>query len=91
MDLNQENLVEIRHDFHRFPELGFQEKVTTDKITSYVNGLGLDVYCGAGIVGVLSVGNGDKVIGLRADMDALPIHETTSHNYISTNAGVSHA
>ena len=91
MDLNQENLVEIRHDFHRFPELGFQEKVTKDKITNYLKGLGLDVYCGAGIVGVLSIGNGDKVIGLRADMDALPIHETNNHNYISKNAGVMHA
>ncbi len=91
MDLNQENLVEIRRDFHRFPELGFQEKVTKDKITNYLKGLGLDVYCGAGIVGVLSIGNGDKVIGLRADMDALPIHETNNHNYISKNAGVMHA
>ena len=91
MDLNQENLVEIRRDFHRFPELGFQEKVTKDKIANYLKGLGLDVYCGAGIVGVLSIGNGDKVIGLRADMDALPIHETNNHNYISKNAGVMHA
>ena len=91
MDLNQENLVEIRRDFHRFPELGFQEKVTKDKITNYLKGLGLDVYGGAGIVGVLSIGNGDKVIGLRADMDALPIHETNNHNYISKNAGVMHA
>ena len=64
MDLNQENLVEIRHDFHRFPELGFQEKVTKDKITKYLKGLGLDVYCGTGIVGVLSIGNGGKVICL---------------------------
>ena len=91
MDLNQENLVEIRRDFHRFPELGFQEKVTKDKIVSYLKGLGLDVYGGAGIVGVISTGNGDKVIGLRADMDALPIREMNNHIYTSKNVGVMHA
>ena len=79
MNLKPENLAEIRHDFHRFPELGFQEKRTKEKIASYLKELGLDVYYGAGIVGVLRAGEGNKVIGLRADMDALPIHETNTH------------
>ena len=91
MDLNPENLAEIRHDFHRFPELGFQEKRTKDKIASYLKELGLDVYYGSGIVGLLRVGHGTKVIGLRADMDALPIQETNTHNYISKNKGIMHA
>ena len=91
MNLKSENLAEIRRDFHKFPELGFQEKRTKDKITSYLKELGLDVHCGAGIVGVLRSGGGSKVIGLRADMDALPIRETNTHDYVSNNTGVMHA
>ena len=91
MNLKPENLAEIRRDFHRFPELGFQEKRTKEKIASYLKELGLDVHHGVGIVGVLRAGEGNKVIGLRADMDALPIHETNTHDYISKNTGVMHA
>jgi amidohydrolase len=91
MNLKPENLAEIRRDFHRFPELGFKEKRTKAKIAGYLKGLGLDVYCGAGIVGVLRAGESNKVIGFRADMDALPINETNSHDYISKNTGVMHA
>tara|TARA_B100000902_G_scaffold105873_1_gene107848 strand:- start:597 stop:1748 length:1152 start_codon:yes stop_codon:yes gene_type:complete len=91
MDIKPEYLAEIRRDFHRFPELGFQEKRTKDKIAGYLKELGLDVHCGAGIVGVLRAGEGGKVIGLRADMDALPIHETNTYDYISQNTGVMHA
>ena len=91
MNLKPENLAEIRRDFHRFPELGFQEKRTKEKIASYLKELGLDVHYGVGIVGVLRAGEGNKVIGLRADMDALPIYETSTHEYISKNTGVMHA
>jgi amidohydrolase len=91
MNLKPENLAEIRRDFHRFPELGFQEIRTKEKIASYLKELGLDVHSGVGIVGVLRAGEGSKVIGLRADMDALPIHETNTHNYISKNTGIMHA
>ncbi len=91
MNLKPENLAEIRRDFHRFPELGFREKRTKEKIASYLKELGLDVHHGVGIVGVLRAGEGNKVIGLRADMDALPIHETNTHDYISKNTGVMHA
>ena len=91
MNLKPENLAEIRRDFHRFPELGFQEKRTKEKIATYLKELGLDVHNGVGIVGVLRAGEGSKVIGFRADMDALPIHETNTHNYISKNTGIMHA
>ena len=91
MNLKPENLAEIRRDFHRFPELGFQEKRTKEKISTYLKELGLDVHNGVGIVGVLRAGEGNKVIGLRADMDALPINETNTHDYISKNKGVMHA
>jgi len=91
MDSKPEYLVKIRRDFHKFPELGFQEKRTRDKIAGYLKELGIDVHCGVGIVGILRSGEGRKVIGLRADMDALPIHETNTHDYVSKNAGVMHA
>ena len=91
MALQTENLRRIRRDFHRHPELGFQEKRTKSKIADYLKELGLDVQYGSGIVGVLRGGDGGKVIGLRADMDALPIQETNTHNYISKNTGVMHA
>ncbi len=91
MNLKPENLAEIRRDFHRFPELGFQEKRTKEKIASYLKELGLDVHYGVGIVGVLRAGEGNKVIGLRADMDALPIDERNTHDYTSKNTGVMHA
>ena len=91
MNLKPENLAEIRRDFHRFPELGFKEKRTKEKIASYLKELGLDVHSGVGVVGVLHGGEGSKVIGFRADMDALPIHETNTHNYISKNTGIMHA
>ena len=91
MALQTENLRRIRRDFHRHPELGFQEKRTKRKIANYLKELGLDVQYGSGIIGVLRGGDGGKVIGLRADMDALPIQETNTHNYISKNTGVMHA
>ena len=91
MALQTENLRRIRRDFHRHPELGFQEKRTKSKIADYLKELGLDVQYGSGIIGVLRGGDGGKVIGLRADMDALPIQETNTHNYISKNTGVMHA
>ena len=91
MALQLENLEKIRRDFHKYPELGFQEKRTKSKIANYLKELGLDVQCGSGIIGVLRGGDCGKAIGLRADMDALPIQETNTHSYISKNTGVMHA
>ena len=91
MALQLENLGKIRRDFHKYPELGFQEKRTKSKIAKYLKELGLDVQCGSGIIGILRGGDGGKAIGLRADMDALPIQETNTHSYISKNTGVMHA
>lgn len=85
-------LTELRQAFHCDPELGFQEDRTKAKVAVYLRDLGLDVYDeGAGVVGVLRAGVGNHAIGLRADMDALPITETSTHGYVSGNAGVMHA
>lgn len=87
----QHDLEKIRHDFHRHPELGFQEVRTKQKLVEILKGLDIDVYEGAGVVGVLKAGSGNRAIGLRADMDALPIMEKSTHDYVSATAGVMHA
>ena len=84
-------LTEIRHEFHQYPELGFQETKTKTKIAKFLRAKGLEVIEGVGVIGVLKSGSGSKTIGLRADMDALPIQETSKHAYSSKHPGVMHA
>lgn len=91
MDRTSEKLVALRHGFHRDPELGFQEHRTKAKVAAHLRGLGIEVHEGVGVVGVLKAGTGNRAIGLRADMDALPITEKSTHDYVSENPGVMHA
>ena len=91
MPFTLEELIKIRHDFHQEPELGFQESKTKEKVAQYLKELGLEVSVGAGVVGILRAGQGNRAIGLRADMDALPIDEKSTHNYPSKQSGVMHA
>lgn len=60
-------------------------------MVAFLRDLGLDVHEGVGVVGVLKSGKSNRAIGLRADMDALPIHETSMHDYPSETPGVMHA
>src|SRR5256885_6726746 len=88
------NLTERRRDFHAHPELGFEEHRTSDVVARELESLGIEVHRGVGgtgVVGVLREGNGPVSIGLRADMDALPILEATELPYKSTKPGVMHA
>ena len=85
------DLINMRRDFHRFPELGFAEKRTKARIANIFRKLDLEVYEGVGVVGVLQRGSGNRTIALRAEMDALPILETSKHDYVSQNNGVMHA
>jgi len=91
MDDFAEKLIALRRDLHRHPELGFQEHRTKAIVAEYLRDLGLEVYEGVGVVGVLKSGKGNRAIGLRADMDALPIQEQSRHDYASTTPGVMHA
>ena len=84
-------LTQLRHEFHQYPELGFQETKTKTKIAKFLRAKGLEVIEGVGVIGVLKSGSGSKTIGLRADMDALPIQETSKHAYSSKHPGVMHA
>lgn len=85
------SLAALRRDFHRHPELGFSETRTKAKVAALMRAAGLEVYEGAGVIGLLRAGNGNRAIGLRADMDALPITETSAHDYVSQVPGVMHA
>lgn len=82
-----------RHDFHRHPELGFREDRTARIVAELLTDFGLDVNTGiggTGVVGVLTRGSGKEAIGLRADIDALPIQEANTFEYRSVNDGIFH-
>jgi amidohydrolase len=86
-------LTNIRRDIHANPELGLEEHRTADLVARTLEDWGIDVHRGigkTGVVGVLRNGDGPS-IGLRADMDALPIEEQTNLPYSSRNAGTMHA
>ncbi|YCH32250.1 M20 family metallopeptidase [Erwinia sp. D4-22] len=89
-----EQLVALRRDLHAHPELGYQEKRTSNIVAQLLAGQGIEVHCGigeTGVVGVLKRGSGTRVIGLRADMDALPMQDNGSQPWKSTIDGVCHA
>ncbi|WP_029569829.1 M20 aminoacylase family protein [Pantoea ananatis] len=82
-----------RHQFHREPELGYEEHRTSDKVAHELEQAGLQVFrglAGTGVIGTLKNGSG-PVIGLRADMDALPINEKGETAWRSSKPGVMHA
>ena len=92
--LYQDELAAIRRDIHAHPELGLEEYRTADLVAQKLGEWGIEVHRGVGktgVVGVLRNGNGQASVGLRADMDALPIHEATGLPYASRNAGRMHA
>lgn len=91
LEIDHVKLSALRQEFHRFPELGFKEVRTKAKVATFLHEMGLEVHEGAGVVGVLRAGTGNRAIGLRADMDALPIDETSDHDYCSETSGVMHA
>ena len=89
--MDTQSLTQLRQDLHRNPELGFQEKQTKARVASILRDLGLEVHESIGVVGILRAGSGNRAIGLRADMDALPIQETGTQPYVSQTPGVMHA
>lgn len=91
MPSDPRNLTKLRREFHMAPELGFAEHRTKARVAKILRDLGLDVHEGIGVVGILRAGQGNRAIGVRADMDALPIHEASLHDYPSKTAGVMHA
>jgi len=87
-----QQLIDWRRDFHMHPELGFQETRTAAKVAGILEQLGYRVQRGVGRTGVIGdLGNGNPLVAIRADMDALPLQETNDVPYISQNVGVMHA
>jgi hippurate hydrolase len=88
-------LVDWRHQLHRIPETGFEEALTSDYVADTLSALGYAVHRNIGKTGLvanLTVGSGQGVIGLRAEMDALNISESAQDRpYASTHAGKMHA
>src|ERR1043165_6715476 len=89
-----DELTAWRRDIHAHPELGFEEHRTADLVASRHEAFGCEVHRGVGgtgVVGVLRAGNAPQAVGLRADMDALPIEEANDVPYRSTVTGKMHA
>lgn len=90
----EDEMISLRRHLHAHPELSFEEFATSDLIASKLLEWGYEVdrgMGGTGVVGRLQVGSGQRVIGLRADMDALPIVEQTGLPYTSRHEGKMHA
>lgn len=89
-----DEFVQLRRDIHRHPELGFQEFRTSDLVAERLTAWGYTVtrgLGGTGVVAQLRRGTGSKRLGLRADMDALPIQEATGLAHASVHDGLMHA
>src|SRR5271170_6442800 len=84
----------LRRDIHAHPELGFQEQRTSELIAKTLAGWGIPVHRGlgrTGVVGIVKNGNSNRAVGLRADIDALPVTERNTFAHASTHAGKMHA
>ncbi|WP_352399259.1 amidohydrolase [Anaerotignum sp.] len=92
----ENELIALRRDFHQYPELGYQEFLTSKKVCGYLTALGLEVET-VTQTGVVATLKGEaapekcKTIMLRADMDALPVTEDTGLPFASRNPGIMHA
>ena len=87
-------LVDWRHDLHMNPQTSFEEEYASNKVADLLKQFGIEVHTGiakTGVVGVLKKGNSNKSIGIRADMDALPINEINTFSYKSKIKNKMHA
>ncbi|TXT40564.1 MAG: hippurate hydrolase [Comamonadaceae bacterium] len=87
-------LTALRRDIHAHPELCFQEQRTSDLVAAKLSEWGIPIHRGlggTGVVGIIQAGSSSRAIGLRADMDALPMQEANSFAHASTEPGKMHA
>ena len=88
------NIIDLRHQFHQIPEIGLKEYKTSAKIREYLEQLSLKILPSFLETDVTAILEGDKpgpVVLLRADIDALPIKETTGVSYTSAHPGFAHS
>nr|WP_159465372.1 M20 aminoacylase family protein [Scandinavium goeteborgense] len=89
----EEQFIELRRHFHQHPEIGFEEHQTSEQVARLLTQWGYEVHrglAGTGVVGTLKVGNGSKRLGIRADMDALPMQESSGKEWASKTDGKFH-
>ncbi len=94
IDRRHDTLVALRRDFHRHPELSFEERRTAEIVAEHLNRAGLEVRTGVGRTGVVGVLHGDRpgrTVAWRADIDALPLTESLDQPFVSATPGVMHA
>lgn len=86
------DLIALRRDFHRHPEIGNHEVYTTEKISGYLESLGIETHriLDTGVIGVLRNGEG-RTVAFRSDIDALPVQEEADVDFKSENEGFMHA
>ncbi len=92
--MDDTQLVALRRDLHAHPELAYHEQRTSDIVTNFLLAQGIEVARGlgkTGVVGRLTRGISSRIVGLRADMDALPLTDAGEQPWRSQNPGVSHA
>ncbi|HHV38943.1 MAG TPA: amidohydrolase [Tepidimicrobium sp.] len=89
----EEWIIDIRRDFHRYPELGFEEYRTQGKIMEYLGMMGIeyDIMATTGVVGIIKGQSDGKTVALRADMDALPMTDKKKLSYSSSIEGKMHS
>lgn len=93
IEANMDDFIKVRRDIHQHPEVGFEEVRTSKLVAELLEAWGYEVTRGlgrTGVVGTLRNGTSNKVIGLRADMDALPMQENTSKEWSSKTANCFH-
>ena len=85
-------VIDIRHDIHRHPEIGYHEVRTAALVESFLDELGIPHhrYGGTGVAGIIGTGGG-HIVGLRSEMDALPTEDLSGMPYASEHEGVAHA
>jgi amidohydrolase len=94
IDALHPRIAALRKDLHAHPEMAFEERRTAAVVAAHLDKLGIEVHRGlakTGVVGRLSAGSGGGAIGLRADMDALPLTELNTFAHRSTHSGCMHA
>ena len=94
LNKNRARLTAWRRDIHAHPELAFEERRTADLVASALEEAGIEMHrglAGTGVVGILKAGTRERAIGLRADMDALPLNEQNGFPHRSKHEGKMHA
>ncbi|WP_418132109.1 M20 aminoacylase family protein (plasmid) [Variovorax sp. 375MFSha3.1] len=94
LGVDLQEFIDLRRDLHRYPELSFREHRTSDIVAQRLLEWGYKVergLGGTGVVGQIARGDGERHIGIRADMDALPIEEDSGYAWVSKARGVMHA